>query len=138
MKQDFIRNAAEVLEDIHISLLNRAKAFRDENMSYCDDPDAFETHWQDDSPGWLCTPWTGSSEQEEELSKRHKITIRCLPSEDFPLPGGIAKSGTCFLTGTANAPSRSGAGATEQREGSAGVPPAGDSLMRAGLPRSLR
>lgn len=104
LKQDFIRNAAEVLEDIHISLLNRAKAFRDENMSYCDDPDAFETHWQDDSPGWLCTPWTGSSEQEEELSKRHKITIRCLPSEDFPLPGGIAKSGTCFLTGTANAP----------------------------------
>jgi prolyl-tRNA synthetase len=44
------------------------------------------------------TPWAGSREQEETLSKQHKITIRCLPLAEVALPETGNK---CFLTGEA-------------------------------------
>ena len=50
-----------------------------------------------DNPGWLYTPWAGTPEQEDELSKQHKITIRCIPLDSVPLPQTPA--GKCFLTG---------------------------------------
>jgi prolyl-tRNA synthetase len=64
--------------------------------------DGFHAHWAQDNPGWLYTPWAGTSVQEEELSKQHKITIRCIPVETAALPPGLtsACSGKCFLTGT--------------------------------------
>ena len=95
-KDEFIRHASDILSEIHDSLLARATAFRDANITPCDDLDAFHAHWAQDNPGWLCTPWSGTREQEEELSKQHKITIRCLPLEDVKLPAIGAK---CVLTG---------------------------------------
>jgi prolyl-tRNA synthetase len=95
-KDEFIRHASDILSEIHDSLLARATAFRDANITPCDDLDAFHAHWAQDNPGWLCTPWSGTPEQEEELSKQHKITIRCLPLEDVKLPAIGAK---CVLTG---------------------------------------
>ena len=92
-KEDFIRNAADILQDIHNSLLSRATQLRDHNISECSDLESFEQHWSQETPGWLMTPWNGSREQEEELSKKHKISIRCLPldlQESEPEP--------CFLT----------------------------------------
>jgi prolyl-tRNA synthetase len=55
----------------------------------------FEKHWKDDNPGWLLTPWAGSREQEEKLSKKHKIAIRCIPNEATEGP-----EEPCLLTGT--------------------------------------
>ena len=78
-KEDFIRNASDILEDIHNNLLAKATELRDANISTCNDLATFESHWEQDMPGWLTTPWCGTREQEEELSKKHKITIRCLP-----------------------------------------------------------
>jgi len=76
---EFVTRAATVLGEIHEALLQRATEFRDANISACDDLDAFHAHWAGENPGWLATPWCGTREQEEELSKQHKITIRCLP-----------------------------------------------------------
>ena len=103
-KDDFIRGVSDLLEEIHRNLLRRATGFRDANMVFCDDLAAFEAHWQGESPGWLCTPWAGDAAQEEEISKRLKISIRCLPLDRVALPAGIARTGTCFLTGKAAAP----------------------------------
>jgi prolyl-tRNA synthetase len=74
--------------------LQRATEFRDANMVPCDSLDAFHAHWAQDNPGWLITPWGGTPEQEDELSKQHKITIRCLP-----LDKQDGQEGKCFLTG---------------------------------------
>ena len=95
-KEEFIQCAKNILSEIHNSLLTRATAFRDANITPCDDLAAFHAHWAGENPGWLYTPWAGTPEQEEVLSKQHKITIRCLPIEgvELPTPGN-----QCLLTG---------------------------------------
>ena len=93
-KEDFIRNAPSILAEIHDNLLSKATQLRDDNITKCGDLSSFEDHWSKEMPGWLITPWNGSRAEEEELSKKHKITIRCLPldSQDgSPAP--------CILTG---------------------------------------
>jgi prolyl-tRNA synthetase len=99
--EDFIRRAADLLDEIHLQLLERNTAFRDSNITPCASLDGFHAHWAQDNPGWLYTAWAGTSEQEEELSKQHKITIRCIPVADASLPPGLSAAcdGKCFLTG---------------------------------------
>ncbi len=96
-KDEFIRGATEILDVIHHTLLSRATAFRDANITPCDSLEAFHAHWAQDNPGWLLTPWAGDAEQENELSKQHKITIRCIPLDSVSLPQ--AGGDKCFLTG---------------------------------------
>ena len=100
VKDDFIRQATEMLDDIHNNLLSRALDFRNANIKTCQSLEEFETHWQQDNPGWLLVPWDGDSRQEEELSKKHKITIRCLPLNHVDLPDELVKKvgTTCPVT----------------------------------------
>ncbi len=94
-KEEFIQHAKDILGEIHDSLLARATAFREANITPCADLSEFHTHWNGENPGWLLTSWAGTPEQEEELSKQHKITIRCLPLDSVSLP---TTSGKCILT----------------------------------------
>ena len=98
-KEDFIRRASEILDEIHQNLLRRATDFRDSNIIPCATLDAFHAHWAQDNPGWLHTAWAGTPEQEVELSKQHKITIRCIPVDAASLPLTLQTGGACFLTG---------------------------------------
>jgi prolyl-tRNA synthetase len=99
-KEEFIQRARDILGEIHQTLLARATAFRDENIVACDSLEAFHAHWETENPGWLCTAWDGDREQEEVLSKQHKITVRCLPVAGASLPSALPKGpATCFLTG---------------------------------------
>lgn len=93
-KEEFIQNAQNLLDEIHHNLLSRARALRDDNIAECSSLDAFHAHWNGENPGWLLTPWAGSLQEEEELSKQHKITIRCLPID---LQEGVESA--CFLSG---------------------------------------
>ncbi len=93
-RESFIRNAPEILADIHRKLLDRLTKFRDANITPCNALPNFAEHWSHAVAGWLLTPWAGSREQEEELSKEHKITIRCLPND---LQDG--RDATCIVTG---------------------------------------
>ncbi len=104
-QDDFIRSSADVLDEIHHNLLARATALRDANIHPCDSLEAFHAHWAQDNPGWLLTAWAGTPEQENELSKQHKLTIRCIPLATSSLPSQLtgASSGPCFLTGAATA-----------------------------------
>lgn len=95
-KEAFIRQASDMLGEIHATLLTRATELRDSNITDCNSMDEFVNHWNQDQPGWLLTPWNGSREQEEELSKKHKITIRCMP-----LDAQEASPAPCVLTGEA-------------------------------------
>jgi len=98
-KEDFLRRAGELLDEVHRSLLARAREFRDANLAPCSDAAAFERHWTGDNPGWLCTRWAGSAEQEEEISKRLKVTIRCLPLDGAVPAHLVPADAGCFLTG---------------------------------------
>ncbi|MDE0859544.1 MAG: proline--tRNA ligase [Akkermansiaceae bacterium] len=93
-KEDFLRDVVDTLDEVHQSLLEKARTLRDENIAESADLAAFESHWSTEDPGWLLTPWAGTREEEEELSKKHKITVRCLPldkQEEAEAP--------CVLTG---------------------------------------
>ena len=94
-KEDFIRSAAEMLDEIHQNLLQRSLDFRNQHLRECTSLEEFRAHWSLENPGWLATPWAGSAAEEEELSKQYKITIRCLPldAQDGP-------PAPCILTGT--------------------------------------
>ncbi len=100
-KEDFIRGIPDILAGIHQNLLESATAFRDANIVPCDSLESFHAHWAQDNPGWLYTPWAGTREQEDELSKQHKITIRCLPIATASLSQGLVtgSGNKCFLTG---------------------------------------
>ena len=95
-QEEFLLEVTGIIEDIHTSLLDRARTFRDENITECTTLSSFEKHWEDTNlnPGWLITPWAGTREEEEEISKRLKITIRCLPKDKQD-----ETDAPCFMTG---------------------------------------
>ncbi|MGJ8632746.1 MAG: proline--tRNA ligase [Luteolibacter sp.] len=95
-KEDFLKNVEDTLQQIQETLLEKATEFRDANITACNSMEAFDKHWEQDNPGWLATPWSGTPMEEEVLSKQHKITIRCIPLPDSGIP---APSKTCILTG---------------------------------------
>ena len=99
-RDDFIRNATDILEEIHAKLLAKALEFRNANITACNTMEVFEAHWEQDNPCWLLMAWDGDSHQEEELSKKHKITIRCLPLDHVQLPKELTEAAgkTCPLT----------------------------------------
>jgi prolyl-tRNA synthetase len=100
-KEDFIQNATDILQEIHNNLLDNATKFRDANIIPCNQLEEFHAHWSKENPGWLLTPWAGTSDEEEQLSKQHKITIRCLPIPEAGLSKELLDkvSSTCLLTG---------------------------------------
>jgi len=95
-REEFIRKAPQILAEIQQQQLDRLTVFRDENITGCSSLEDFNAHWEGDDPGWLLTPWAGSTEEEETLSKEHKITIRCLPNGQQD-----GEEAPCFLTGGA-------------------------------------
>ncbi len=97
-KEHFLRDCVEILASIHQSLLERATVMRDNNIKVCTDLQEFHHHWTAENPSWLLTPWAGTPEEEDQLAKQHKITIRCLPLDDGTLPA-IPAGSTCLLTG---------------------------------------
>lgn len=95
-REEFLREVQSHLDSVHQGLLEKATKLRENATQRCGTMEIFETHWNsDDNPGWLLTPWAGSREQEEELSKKHKISIRCLPI----LQTEVAAA-PCILTGS--------------------------------------
>jgi prolyl-tRNA synthetase len=97
-KEEFLRDAVEILVSIHQNLLDRATTLRDNHIRVCTSIEEFHAHWSNESPAWLLTPWAGSPEEEELLAKQHKITIRCIPLADAPLPS-LPDQSRCILTG---------------------------------------
>jgi prolyl-tRNA synthetase len=94
-KEEFIRDCTDTLEEIQSEILRRAIELRDSNISDCLDLTEFDKHWTDnDQPGWLTTPWAGSNEEEEALSKKHKISIRCFPNDQQD-----SNEAPCLVTG---------------------------------------
>lgn len=83
--------AAEWLDDIQQSLLQKATTFRDENTVEVETMEAFEEAIAANK--WVRAWWSGTDDQEREIKEKTKATVRCIPIDQ---PGGAEK---CFYTG---------------------------------------
>lgn len=90
VSQDSLPGAlAELLTEIHASLFDRAKAFRD---SHIFDPKDYEELKQIVESGWAFSWWCGDPACEARVKEDTRATTRCIP---FEQPGGKGKCIVC-------------------------------------------
>jgi prolyl-tRNA synthetase len=91
VKQEGLANAAaDLLDDIHTSIFNRAKAFLKENMHATEDYEAFKEIVKS---GWADVWWCGDADCETRIKEETKATTRGIPLDQ---PGG---EGVCIRCG---------------------------------------
>ena len=94
---EFVANAAALLDDIQNTLLERQRTFRDSHIKPCFSLDELKGNFAGGvDADWLLCPWDGSPEEEEELAKSLRISIRCIPKGEM---GCAAEEAPCILTG---------------------------------------
>lgn len=81
-----------LLTEIQQNLFNKAKDFRDNNITKVDDFDSFQ-RMLDEKPGFLLAHWDGTPETEDKIKELTKATIRCIPLNN------TQEDGKCILTG---------------------------------------
>jgi len=81
----------KVLIEIQKKLYNKAKAFRDQNISKVDDFKEFKKILSSKG-GFVLAHWDGTKETEEIIKKETKATIRCIPYHDDD-------KGKCIISG---------------------------------------
>ncbi len=95
-EEDFVAGLPALLDSVQDALLARAQAFRDSHIRPCDSLDELKANFSGDGcADWLLCPWDGSPEQEEELGKSLRISIRCIPQGEM----GVGPEAPCILTG---------------------------------------
>jgi prolyl-tRNA synthetase len=80
---------AELLTEIHASLFDRAKAFRD---SHIYEPKDYEELKQMVESGWAFSWWCGDPACEAKVKEDTRATTRCIPLDQ---PGGKGKCIVC-------------------------------------------
>ena len=81
-----------LLHDIQEDIYNKAKIFRDTNITRVDTWEEFEK-LLDDKGGYISAHWDGTAETEEKIKELTKATIRCIPLNN------LQEEGKCILTG---------------------------------------
>ncbi len=81
---------ADLLDEIHDSMYQKALQFREENTH---EPQDYEGFKEAISDGFARVWWAGTDGDEQRIKEETKATIRCFPLEQ---PGGTGK---CFYTG---------------------------------------
>lgn len=88
------RAVAEMLDDIHVSLFERAKSFR---AGHTHDPEDYDTFREVVKGGWALSWWCGEAECETAIQEETRATTRNIPLDQ---PGG---SGSCIRCGKPSA-----------------------------------
>jgi prolyl-tRNA synthetase len=101
--EEFVRQAAAMLDSIQNNLLQRATEFRDANTRVIDSKEKFYDFFtpKDSAKpeihgGFALTHWDGSRGVEEQIKNDLKVTLRCIPFDD---PANPPETGTCPFTG---------------------------------------
>lgn len=89
-QEGLVNTVQNLLDEVQVSLLERARQFRNDNTRDVDNYDDFKEVIQ---TGFARVWWAGSDADEQQVQEETKATLRCFPLEQ---PDG---SGTCFLTG---------------------------------------
>lgn len=85
-----------LLDDIQLSIYNKAKQYRDEHITKADNWEEF-INILDNKAGFVAAHWDGTSETEDKIKELTKATIRCIPLNNEQ------EEGKCILTGNASA-----------------------------------
>ncbi|PZF73351.1 proline--tRNA ligase [Taibaiella soli] len=83
---------AQLLEDIHNNMFQRALDFRTEHTTNADTWEEF-MKILDEKTGFVYAHWDGTPETEEKIKELSKATIRCIPLNNEQ------EAGKCILTG---------------------------------------
>lgn len=86
----------QLLKDIQVNLLERAKLFRSSRMTEVNSWDEFQAVLED-TGGFLSAHWDGTAETEGKIKELTKATIRCIPLD------GPEVSGVCVYSGKPSA-----------------------------------
>lgn len=82
----------ELLDNIQVSIFNKAKQFRDEHITVANSWDEF-VNLLDTKTGFIAAHWDGTGETEDKIKELTKATIRCIPLNN------TQETGNCILTG---------------------------------------
>ncbi|MBI2272900.1 MAG: proline--tRNA ligase [Bacteroidetes bacterium] len=85
-----------LLDEIQISMFNKARQFRDERITKTDNWDEF-VQLLDNKGGFVSAHWDGTAETEDKIKELCKATIRCIPLDN------PQEEGKCILTGNPSA-----------------------------------
>ena len=98
-RDEFVRQATSILEDIQSKLFANALAFRDQytrEIESLDELYEFFTSKNSSKPeihgGFALAHWDRDPQWEEKLKQDLKVTIRCIPEE-------AGESGVCIFSG---------------------------------------
>ncbi len=95
-ESEVIENMVNILQDIQDKLLAKAVDFRNAHIKEANTLAELEDNFSGEGDAdWLLVPWDGSPEEEEELAKRLRISIRCIPVGEM----GTGAEAPCILTG---------------------------------------
>ncbi len=92
--RDIEESVAQVLKNMHETLLENARTFRDENTHEVDSYDAFKTSLADKG-GFYLVPWNADNDAEDAIKEETKATIRCYPFGEQHK----AEGRSCFYSG---------------------------------------
>ncbi|HOS65930.1 MAG TPA: proline--tRNA ligase [Candidatus Latescibacteria bacterium] len=82
------------MDDIHRTLFEQAKAFRDANTFRVDTWEEFrERTAGEGGSGFLLAHWDGTAETEALIKEETKATIRCIPLDNPQEPGVCVRTG---------------------------------------------
>jgi len=93
VSMDGLANTVSVLlNDIQENIYNKAKTFRENNITKADTWNEFEK-LLDEKGGFISAHWDGTAETEDKIKELTKATIRCIPLNN------PQEEGKCILTG---------------------------------------
>ncbi|MDD2381961.1 MAG: His/Gly/Thr/Pro-type tRNA ligase C-terminal domain-containing protein [Mariniphaga sp.] len=81
-----------LLEEIQLSIYNKALGFRNQNTFRADSWEEFNDILKNKG-GFISAHWDGTTETEEKIKTETKATIRCIPLNNEP------EEGTCIYSG---------------------------------------
>ncbi|MDB5227519.1 MAG: proline--tRNA ligase [Bacteroidota bacterium] len=89
---NFSESISTLLEEIQLNMYDKAKTFRETNITKADSFEAFQKSL-DEQPGFILAHWDGTAETEDKIKELTKATIRCIPLNNEQ------EEGKCILTG---------------------------------------
>lgn len=93
VSRDGIEDAIEkLLEEIQLSIYNKAYAFREEMTTKVDSYEEFKKVLTEKG-GFIAAHWDGTSETEAKIKEETKATIRCIPLDN------VQEDGICMYSG---------------------------------------
>lgn len=92
-KASFVSEITALLENIQSNLFKKAQDFQKTHTQSIDNKEDFEAYFADEDAGYASVGFCLDSQLEDELAKRLKISVRCIPNDT------VAGTVPCIFTG---------------------------------------